>query len=158
MIENLNRLLVANLPSKSKIGHVRTTPRSVGCKITECCYGKAIEMVIGMCDEFVRFFCSSVEVCRCVCFVFNAEGDFFIEAVDRRGRGVDEFNGREEATYLENGDKAVKVGGDVVIGMGKGVANSCLSRKVGDMGNAMFQDEEFECVSILNVCRDDFNV
>lgn len=72
--------------------------------------------MVGVRHYFIRLFGGAIEIGRLVGFVFHAKRSFFVEAINRRGRGIDEFKAGERAASFENRDEALQIGCDVIIG------------------------------------------
>ncbi len=137
VVEDLDGEPFADLLGKAVIGHVGASPRAVDGEVAEGGDGEAVEVVVGVGHHFIGFFGRAVEVGGLVGGVFDAKGDFLVQSVDGRGRGVDEFELGEKAANFQNRYKAVEIGIDVVIGLGEGVADAGLRGQVDDVGDSM---------------------
>ena len=88
IVEDLYGLSGPQLVGKPEVSHIRPSGRTIDGEEAEACGGDVVEFGVAVSQKFVRFLGSRIEGDGMIHFIFGAEGNFGVAAVDGRGGGV----------------------------------------------------------------------
>ena len=153
-IEDLDGFSAKELVGKAEIRHIGASRRTVDGKEPQTRGGNVIQLGIGVRHQLVGLFGRRVEADGIVHLVLGGVGYLFVGAVDRGGGGVDQMLHGIGAARLENVVKADDVGLNIHVGIGDGIANARLRRKIDHHGGAMLRKQAVNKGAVGNTAAD----
>jgi len=130
VVVDLDGVALEELVGEAEIGHIGTAGRTIDGEETQAGRGDVVELTVAVGHELVTLLGGGVEGHGVIYAVVGREGDFFVAAVDGARRGVDKVLHRMVAAGLEDVVEADEVGLDISIGIGDGIADTCLGGQV----------------------------
>jgi len=134
VIEDLDGLARGELVRRGEIEHVRAAGGAVYGEETQAGGRDVIQLGIAVGQELIAFFCGGIEGDRIVNLVVCTEGNLFVTAVDRGGRGIDQVFHGVVAAGFQDVVEADEVRFHVDVGMIDAVADAGLGGQIDHDG------------------------
>ena len=91
IVEHVDFLSLADGRSKKHGCHVGTPPRTIYGEITQSCSFQPIEFTVGVCHQFITFFCGSIDAYGLNYFVILAERCPVVQPVYAARTGINQM-------------------------------------------------------------------
>ena len=117
---------------EAKVGHVRTTCRTVHNEEAQTHGRNVIEFRICMCHQLIRFLCGCIKGKRIVNLVIHTVRNLLVRAINRRRSIHQMIQILTVAAGFKDIKKTNQVGFHISIRVGDGVTHTSLCRKVNN--------------------------